>query len=81
MVEPWKTILCDSKECISEMFTSENMKAKDNSLTEEAAERFKIYPEIDNEMFTQFKCPRCGKITTWGKTRREVAKALYKRYN
>jgi len=50
MVEPWKTVLCDSEECMSEMFVSENMKASDNSLTNEAIQNYKIYPEIDNEV-------------------------------
>ncbi len=41
---------------------------------------FKIYPEIDTPEFTQFKCPLCGKIETWGITRRQVAKTLYERF-
>jgi len=65
---------------MSEMFVSENMKASDNSLTNEAIQNYKIYPEIANEVMAQFKCPRCGKVQTWGVTRREVAKTLYERY-
>jgi len=80
MIAPWKTVLCDSDKCMSEMFIPENMKASDNSLTNEAIQNYKIYPEIDNEVMTQFKCPRCGKVQTWGVTRREVAKTLYGRF-
>lgn len=79
MVESWKTVLCDSEQCISEMFVPENMKASDNSLTDEAIEKYKIYPDLDNEVVTQFTCPRCGKVATWGVTRRSVAKTLYER--
>jgi hypothetical protein len=79
-MEEWKSILCDSEKCMSEMFVPENMKISNNSLTEEAIEKYKIYPEIDNELLTQFRCERCGKITTWGVTRRKIAKQLYERY-
>jgi len=80
-MEPWKAILCDSEKCISLMFVPENMKAIDNSLTDEATEKFKIYPEIDTKELTQFTCPRCGKTTTWGVTRRNIAKQLHERYS
>ena len=80
MIEPWKTILCDSKQCISEMFVPENMKASNNSLTSKAIEKYKLYPEIDNEVMTQFRCPLCGKVQTWGVTRRKIAKTLYERF-
>ena len=80
MVEPWKSIICDSEQCVSEMFVPENMKASDNSLTDKAIEKLKIYPEVDDSYMTVFKCPRCGKSTTWGVTRRKIAKALYERY-
>jgi len=66
---------------MSEMFVSENMKASDNGLTKEAIEKYKIYPDIDNAVMTQFTCPRCGEVVTWGVTRRQVAKTLYKRFN
>ena len=81
MVEPWKSIICDSGQCISEMFVPENMKASDNSLTDDAIEKYKIYPEVDDEYMTVFRCPRCDKSTTWGITRRKIAKTLYERYN
>jgi len=80
MVEPWKTVLCDSAQCISEMFVSENMKASDNSLTKEAVEKYKIHPDVDTEVVTQFTCLRCGKVQTWGVTRKQVAKTLYERF-
>ena len=80
MVEPWKSIICDSEQCVSEMFVPQNMKASDNSLTDEAIAKFKIYPEIDDEYMTVFRCSRCGRSTTWGVTRRKIAKTLYERY-
>jgi len=70
MSEPWKTIICDSDQCISEMFGEE----------EAAIEDYKIYPDIDTESMTQFTCPRCGKVETWGETRRSVARVLYERF-
>lgn len=81
MTDIWKAVLCDSEQCISEMFVSENMKASDNSLTDEAVTKYKIYPDVDTEAVTQFTCPRCGKVQTWGVTRRQVAKTLYERFN
>ena len=52
-MEEWKTIICDSDKCMSEMFVPENMKASDNSLNDEAIELYKISPEIDNEDLQQ----------------------------
>lgn len=80
-MEEWKSIICDSAKCVSEMFVPENMKAVDNSLNEMAVQKYKIYPDIDNETVTQFTCNRCGKVTTWGVTRRSIAKQLHERYN
>lgn len=80
-MEPWKAIICDSDQCISEMFVPENMHRGTNNLTDEAVEQFKIFPDIDNDVMTQFTCPRCGKVTTWGVTRRQIAKQLHERYN
>lgn len=79
-MEVWKSIICDSDSCISKMFTPENMKATDNSLNEKALRKYKIYPDVDTEEVTQFTCPRCGKVTTWGITRRAIAKKLYEKY-
>ncbi len=70
MSEPWKAIICDDPACFFESI-DENGKIR---------EGFKIYPEIDTPEFTQFKCPQCGKIETWGVTRRQVAKTLYERF-
>lgn len=79
-MEPWKAIICDSDQCMSEMFVPDNMRAEDNSLNTEALERYKIYPDVDTEEVTQFTCPRCGKVTTWGITRRNIARQLHERY-
>jgi len=38
-----------------------------------------IKPDVDNGVMTQFTCPRCGKVETWGITRREVARILNER--
>lgn len=80
-MESWKAIICDSDRCTSEMFVPENMHRGTNTLTDRAIEQFKIFPDIDNAVMTQFTCPRCGKVTTWGVTRRQIAKQLYERYN
>jgi hypothetical protein len=80
-MEKWKAIICDSPKCVSEMFVPENMKSSDNSLNERALQKYRILPDIDNTIMTQFTCPRCGKITTWGITRKETAQVLYERYN
>jgi hypothetical protein len=80
-MEEWKSIICDSDQCMSEMFVPENMRAADNSLNDAALQKYKIYPDVDNNTVTQFTCPRCGKVTTWGVTRRNIAKQLYERYN
>ena len=81
MVEPWKTILCDSEQCISVMFQSEEAGSPVTKLNQETIAEYRIYPDIDNEVMTQFTCPRCGKVQTWGVTRRHVAKTLYERFN
>ncbi len=70
MSDPWKTIICDGPACFFESVNA------DGTVKGEA----KIYPEIDNEVTTQFTCPRCGKIETWGPTRRDVARVLYERF-
>jgi hypothetical protein len=80
-MEEWKSIICDSDKCMSEMFVPENMKAADNSLTASALKLYKIKPDVDNEILTQFTCPRCSKVTTWGVTRRSIAQQLYERYS
>jgi hypothetical protein len=81
MNEEWKSIICDSDQCMSEMFVPENMKAVDNSLNAMALQKYKIYPDVDTKELTQFTCRRCGKVTAWGPTRRSIAKQLHERYN
>lgn len=81
MSEPWKVIICDSDECIKEMSEPEEPGSLVSKLNQETLEDYKIYPDVDNEMMTQFTCPRCGKVQTWGVTRRQVAKVLYERFN
>jgi hypothetical protein len=81
MSEEWKSIICDSEKCMSEMFVPENMKASDNSLNDMALQKYKIYPDVDTEELTQFKCRNCSKVTTWGPTRRSIAKQLHERYS
>jgi len=80
MTEPWKTILCDSPACRAHILSSENPESGTSKLDQDALEKYKILPDIDNETFTQFTCPRCGTITTWGITRRAAAKALYEHF-
>ncbi len=67
MSEPWKAIYCDSDTCLEE-------------LNQDTVEELKIYPDVDNETVTQFTCPRCGKVETWGVTRRDVARILHERF-
>lgn len=81
MIEPWKVIVCDSKECVSKMFVPENMKVHDNSLTPEALEAYKIKPDKDSKELVHFTCPRCGKTESWSSLRQDIARKLYERYN
>ena len=67
MSEPWKTLICDSRECMNEMEISE------------PPEKYETCPEIDTEELTQFRCPRCGKVEVWGPLRRTVAQSRYKK--
>jgi predicted RNA-binding Zn-ribbon protein involved in translation (DUF1610 family) len=80
MPEPWKSIICDSEQCINEMFEPEEEGSMVSKLNQTTLEQYKIYPEIDTPEFTQFTCPRCGRIETWGVTRRQIAKTLYERF-
>ncbi len=80
-MEKWKSIICDSDKCISEMFVPENMRAANNSLNDMALDKYKIYPDVDTEELTQFTCRNCGKVTVWGPTRRSIHKKLYEEYN
>ncbi len=69
MAEPWKVIICDSEKCMSGTLDAGGKVKED----------YKVYPEIDTPEFTQFTCPRCGKVETWGVTRRNVARIIYER--
>ncbi len=69
MSEPWKVIICSNGQCMAEAIN------EDGSTNEEC----KIYPDVDHIAFTQFICPKCGNVETWGKTRVEAAKFLYER--
>ena len=80
MSEPWKVIICDSDQCVSEMFEPEEPGSPTSKLNQETIEKYQIHPDVDTEEFTQFTCPRCGKVETWGVTRRQVAKTLYERF-
>lgn len=68
-MEPWKNIICQSEQCLKEALDEEG-KIKSDYL---------IFPDIDNDIVTQFTCSRCGQVETWGVTRRHVAKVLYER--
>jgi predicted nucleic-acid-binding Zn-ribbon protein len=68
-LEPWKKIVCQTEECLQEALDTQGKVRSD----------YYILPDVDNEVLTQFTCPRCGFIETWGITRRKVAKALYER--
>ncbi len=79
-MEDWKSIICDSDQCVNEMFETEKPGSPATKLNQETIEKYKIRPDVDNEVLTQFTCPRCGKVTTWGVTRRSIAQQLYERY-
>lgn len=79
MIEPWKVILCDSDQCIEEMSEPETPGEPVTRLNNTTIQEYQIWPDVDTEEVTQFTCPRCGKVTTWGKTRRHVAKVMYER--
>jgi len=79
-MEPWKYTLCDSLICLNERISAGDVDPETSTLKPEAVSKYKIAPEVDNETFTQFRCPRCGAIKTWGITRREVEKVLYERF-
>lgn len=68
-MEPWKKIVCQNEDCLREALL-ENGKVR---------EGYHVVPDVDTEAVTQFTCPRCGRIETWGVTRRKVAETLYKR--
>lgn len=69
MSEPWKVIVCSSEDCQAESFGTDG----------NVREGYHIRPDVDTEYMTQFTCPRCGKVETWGPTRCRVAQMLYER--
>jgi len=71
MADPWKKVFCWSPECQKLVFKEDGSVNTDQYL----------YPDIDTEEITQFTCPRCGDVETWGVTRRNIAKTLYERSN
>ncbi len=71
MSEPWKVIVCSSDSCQASAF----------DVGGNVLEGYHVYPDVDVEYMTQFTCPGCGKVETWGPTRCRVAKLLYERLN
>lgn len=69
MFEPWKKIVCQNDLCLQEAFTEKG----------HVRPGYHILPDLDTSEVTQFTCLRCGKVETWGVTRRKVAKVLYER--
>jgi hypothetical protein len=69
MFEPWKKIVCQNEQCFQESLTESG----------EVKPGFHLSPDLDTAAVTQFTCPRCGQVETWGVTRRQVAKVLYER--
>ena len=67
MIEPWKKMLCNSPECLSQV-------------NQDTIKDYTMLPDIDNEVMTQFTCRHCGKVQTWGVTVRAVTKVLYEKY-
>lgn len=80
MPEPWKSILCDSPECLNEMFLSDPEEPRCTRLNDATIREHKIYPEIDTEGLVLFRCPRCGKVETWGPLRQQAARILYEKF-
>lgn len=70
MTDPWKRILCWSPECEKFVFDEDG----------NVNPGMYIRPDIDTEEITQFTCPRCGLVETWGMSRRRVAQVLYERF-
>jgi predicted nucleic-acid-binding Zn-ribbon protein len=68
-MEPWKTTICQSEQCLKEAVDE----------TGHVKKEYRILPDVDNSLMTQFTCSRCGQVETWGITRRHVAKVLYER--
>lgn len=71
MSEPWKVIICQQSDCLAESLT-ENGDVRDG---------YHILPDVDTSEVTQFICPRCGHVETWGPTRRNIAQTLWEKAN
>jgi len=69
MLEPWKVIICQQNKCLAEAFQEDGSVKSD----------YRITPDVDTLEVTQFTCPRCGTVETWGITRRTIAKTLWER--
>jgi len=71
MPELWKVIVCQQQGCLAE------------SLTENGDVRpgYHITPDVDTAEVTQFTCPRCGHVETWGPTRRSISQTLWEKAN
>lgn len=70
-MEPWKLIICQQSDCLAEALQPDGS----------VKEGYHIEPDLDTAEVTQFTCPRCGHVETWGPTRRSVAKTLWNRAN
>lgn len=71
MLEPWKVITCQSEKCQLELLDDGG----------NVREGYHITPDVDTDYMTQFTCPRCGRVETWGPTRRMIALSIYERYH
>lgn len=71
MTEPWKVIICNTRKCLAAAILQ-------NGTVDEG---YYIEPDLDTPEVTQFTCPRCGEVETWGPTRRQVAKILWEKSN
>ena len=71
MSDPWKVITCQSEQCQLDLLTGDG----------KVREGYHITPDVDTDYMTQFTCPRCGTVETWGPTRRLIALSLYERYH
>lgn len=69
--EPWKLIICQQSDCLSESLTSDG----------DVREGYHITPDVSTSEMTQFTCPRCGQIETWGPVRVGIAQFLWEKSN
>lgn len=69
MNEPWKVIVCSAEQCMSETLDEDG----------EVKEGYHLTPRLDTPEVTEFVCPRCGQVETWGPTRRRIAQVLWEK--